>query len=79
MRTKREAYIETRPGVRRGALVITGTSIKVLDVAVRYEAMSMTPEEIMVALPHLTLPKFTRPSPIIMHTNESSIGSGKLP
>lgn len=34
-----------------------GTGIKVLDSAVRYELMSMTPEEIIVALPHLTLPQ----------------------
>jgi uncharacterized protein (DUF433 family) len=46
------AYIEKRSGVRRGAPVIAGTGIKVLDVAVRYEVMGMTPEEIM-ALPHL--------------------------
>ncbi len=55
MKSKREAYIEMHPGVRRGAPVIAGTSIKVLDVAVRYEVMGMTPEEIIIALPHLTL------------------------
>ncbi len=51
------SYIERRPGVRGGAPVIAGTGIRVLDVAVRYEIMRMTPEEIMVALPHLTLPQ----------------------
>jgi uncharacterized protein (DUF433 family) len=55
MKTKLDAYIETRRGVRGGAPVIAGTGIKVLDVAVRYEVMGMTPEEIMVALPHLEL------------------------
>jgi uncharacterized protein (DUF433 family) len=55
MKTKSEGYVETRPGVRGGAPVIAGTGIKVLDVAVRYEVMGMTPEEIMVALPHLEL------------------------
>ena len=35
--------------------MIAGTGIKVLDVAVRYEVMRMTPEEIMVALPQLEL------------------------
>ena len=55
MKAKSEAYVETRPGVRGGAPVIAGTGIKVLDVAVRYEVMGMTPEEIMVALPHLDL------------------------
>ena len=57
MKTKSDAYVETRPGVRGGAPVIVGTGIKVLDVAVRYEVMGMTPEEIMVALPHLDLPQ----------------------
>ena len=54
-KTKREGYIKTRAGVRRGAPVIAGTGIKVIDVAVRYEVMGMTPEEIMVALPHVDL------------------------
>jgi uncharacterized protein (DUF433 family) len=54
---KSKSYIEKRPGVRGGAPVIAGTGIKVLDVAVRYEIMGMTPEEIMVALPHLDLPQ----------------------
>lgn len=54
-KTKPEAYIETRAGVRGGVPVIAGTGIKVLDVAVRYEVMGMTPEEIMVALAHLEL------------------------
>lgn len=54
-KAKSEGYIEKRPGVRGGAPVIVGTGIKVLDVAIRYEVMGMTPEEIMVALPHLDL------------------------
>jgi uncharacterized protein (DUF433 family) len=54
-KSKPEGYIQMRPGVRGGTPVITGTGIKVLDVAVRYELMRMTPEEIMLALPHLTL------------------------
>jgi uncharacterized protein (DUF433 family) len=55
MKTKSEAYIEKRQGVRGGAPVIAGTGVKVLNVAVRYEVMDMSPEEIMVALPHLDL------------------------
>jgi len=38
-KARRKAYIETRPGVRRAAPVIAGTGIKVVDVAVRYEAI----------------------------------------
>lgn len=48
-------YIERRAGVRGGAPVIRGTGIRVLDVAVRYEVMNMTPEEILLAYPHLSL------------------------
>jgi len=56
-KTRRKAYIETRPGVRRAAPVIAGTGIKMVDVAVRYEVMGMTAEEIIVALPHQTSPR----------------------
>ena len=54
---KENPYVETRAGVRGGRAVIAGTGVKVLDVAIRYEVMSMTPEEIIIALPHLTLPQ----------------------
>ncbi|MEX0804880.1 MAG: DUF433 domain-containing protein [Candidatus Binatia bacterium] len=54
---KEHPFIEKRSGVRGGAPVIAGTGVKVLDVAIRYEVMNMTPEEIMIALPHLTLPR----------------------
>jgi uncharacterized protein (DUF433 family) len=57
IKTGRDAYIEKRSGVRNRAPVIAGTGIKVLDVAVRYEVMEMSPEEIMLALPHLELPQ----------------------
>jgi uncharacterized protein (DUF433 family) len=50
-------HIERLAGVRGGAPVIAGTGVKVLDVALRYEVMGMTPEDIMVALPHLDLPR----------------------
>ena len=54
-RVKENAYVEKRAGVRGGAAVITGTGIRVLDVAIRYEVIGMTPEEIMIALPHIDL------------------------
>ncbi|HEY7676133.1 MAG TPA: DUF433 domain-containing protein [Candidatus Methylomirabilis sp.] len=53
----RYPFIERRSGVRGGVPVIAGTGIRVLDVAIRYEVMGMAPEEILVALPHLTLPE----------------------
>src|SRR5205809_7789094 len=57
VRVKENAYIEKRTRVRGGTAVIVGTGTRVLDVAIRYELMGMTPEEIMVALPHLALPQ----------------------
>lgn len=56
-RLREHPYIERRSGVRGGVPVIAETGVKVLDVAIRYEVMGMTPEEIMVALPHLDLPQ----------------------
>lgn len=41
--------------MRGGEPVVAGTGIKVLDVAIRYEVMGMTPDEIVSALPGLTL------------------------
>lgn len=54
-RFKEHPYIEKRAGVRGGAPVIVGTGVKVLDVAVRYEVMGLTAEEIVAAYPQLSL------------------------
>lgn len=43
------------PQRRGGAPIIEGTSTRVMDVAVRYEALRMSPREIIIALPHLSL------------------------
>lgn len=48
-------YISTDRKIRGGEPVISGTGIRVLDIAVRYEIMGMTPEDIIVAFPHLSL------------------------
>jgi uncharacterized protein (DUF433 family) len=50
-------YITTDRKIRDGQPVISGTSIRVLDIAVRYEIMGMSTEDILVALPHLNLPQ----------------------
>ncbi len=49
-------YITTNRKVRDGEPVITGTGIRVLDIAIRYELGGMTPDDIIIALPHLNLP-----------------------
>lgn len=54
---ERQPRIERKPEVRGGAPVVAGTGIRVLDVAVRYEVMGMTPDEIVSALRGLTLPQ----------------------
>ena len=48
-------YISVNKNIRQGQPVISGTGIRVLDIAVRYEVMGMTPEDIQVSFPHLTL------------------------
>ena len=48
-------YIKTDRKVRGGVPIIAGTGIKVMDVAIRYEVMGMSPEDIITALPHLNL------------------------
>ncbi len=48
-------YITTDKNIRNGEPIIAGTGIRVLDIAVRYEVAGMTPEDIIIALPHLSL------------------------
>ncbi len=48
-------YIKADRRIRGGEPIIAGTGIRVLDIAVRYEIMGMSPEDIIVALPHLSL------------------------
>jgi len=55
VRQLKHPYITTDKKIRGGMPIIFGTGIRVLDVAIRYEVMGMSPEEITVALPHLTL------------------------
>ena len=48
-------YIAINKKMRGGQPVIAGTGIRVLDIAIRYELMGLSPEDIMVALPHINL------------------------
>lgn len=49
------SHITRNKQIRDGEPVITATGIRVIDIAVRYELMDMSPEEIIIALPHLNL------------------------
>lgn len=51
----RHPYVSVNKKIRGGEPVISSTSIRVLDIAVRYEIMGMAPEDIIIAFPHLTL------------------------
>ncbi|OGW55070.1 MAG: hypothetical protein A2Y48_10540 [Nitrospirae bacterium RIFCSPLOW2_12_42_9] len=51
----RHPYIAVNKRIRGGEPVVSDTGIRVLDIAVRYEVMGMSPEDIIVALPHLNL------------------------
>lgn len=48
-------YIVVNKKIQGGEPVISSTGIRVLDIAIRYEVMGMTPEDIIIALPHLNL------------------------
>src|SRR5207248_1682649 len=50
-------YITRQPGVCGGKPVIAGTRIKVEQIAVEYDLMGWTPDQIIQAHPHLTLPQ----------------------
>ena len=48
-------YIEVNPKICDGSPVIKGTRIRVIDIAVEYEHLNWTPDEIITAHPHLKL------------------------
>ena len=48
-------HITTNKKIRGGEPIISGTGIRVLDIAIRYEIMGISPDEIIIALPHLNL------------------------
>ncbi len=48
-------YITRKKGVCGGKPIIKGTRIKVSQIAIEYEKLGYTPDEIVQAHPHLTL------------------------
>ena len=48
-------YVEVNPKICNGSPVIKGTRIRVVDVAIEYEYLNHTPDEIINAQPHLKL------------------------
>ena len=50
-------YITCKKGICGGKPIIEGTRIKVAQIAIEYERMGMTPDNIVGAHPHLRLPQ----------------------
>ena len=48
-------YVEVNPEICHGSPVVAGTRIRVVDIAMEYEYMNCTPDEIINAHPHLKL------------------------
>lgn len=48
-------YITIDPKISRGSPVISGTRVRVIDIAIEYEKLGYTPDQIVDAHPHLTL------------------------
>lgn len=48
-------YVSFNPKISRGAPVIAGTRVRVTDVAIEYDRLGFSPDQIVEAHPHLTL------------------------
>ena len=48
-------YIEANEKICNGSPVIKGTRVRIVDIAVEYEYLNRTPDEIIGAHPHLKL------------------------
>ncbi len=51
----RHPYVARDQKISRGSPVIKGTRVRVVDIAVEYEYLDRTPDEIVSAHPHLRL------------------------
>ena len=56
LQTKTEhPYVEINPKICGGSPVITGTRVRIVDIAIEYEYLNRSPDEIINAHPHLKL------------------------
>lgn len=54
-RKTKHPYISIHPKIVGGQPVISGTRIKVIDIAIRYELQGISPDNIINEYPHLKL------------------------
>jgi uncharacterized protein (DUF433 family) len=56
LQTKTEhPYVQINPKICNGSPVIVGTRIRIVDIAIEYEYMNHSPDDIINAHPHLKL------------------------
>ena len=56
LHTKTEhPYVEIIPKICNGSPVVAGTPVRIVDIAIEYEYLNRTPDEIINAHPHLKL------------------------
>ncbi len=48
-------YISINPKISKGSPIISGTRVRVIDIAIEYDRLGLTPDQIVDAHPHLTL------------------------
>lgn len=55
LKKPKHPYISINPRISKGSPVISGTRVRIIDIAIEYERMGLTPDQIIDAHPHLTL------------------------
>jgi uncharacterized protein (DUF433 family) len=55
VRQIKHPYISINAKISKGSPVITGTRIRVIDIAIEYDRLGLTPDQIIDAHPHLRL------------------------
>lgn len=54
-RKLKHPYISINPKISKGSPVISGSRVRVIDIAIEYDRLGLTPDQIIDAHPHLTL------------------------
>lgn len=55
VRRLKHPYVSTDPKVSKGSPIISGTRTRVIDIAIEYDRLGLTPDQMIDAHPHLTL------------------------
>ncbi len=56
-RQTKHPYISIDPKISKASPVISGTRIRVIDIAIEYDRLGLSPDQIIDAHPHLNLEK----------------------